>query len=137
MANIGQSRAQCGRLVGKCTLVSDVFSSTFRRLDPYRHESKIAQIVRTGSHIDDPDLAGEFVTVGDHFAAYQRRKFICPLIDIHVGVQASRLFVVDLFVARRLQQIQRPGGIGKESECVEMTAPDLDLVDERRSAVRP
>ncbi len=46
-----------------------------------------------------------------------------PSIDIHVRVQAARLFVRELALPGGLEQVQRPRGRGEEPERVEVAAP--------------
>ena len=56
------------------------------------------------------------------------RQFVGPLVQVHVGVQAARLFHGPLVLAARLQAVQRHGVRGVKAEGVEVRAADPVLL---------
>ena len=117
------------RFGGKSPLVLDVLGLAFGGFDQDGGIAPRVQVVGGRLHVHGPDPPGELEAVHHQLAGQQRRQFVGPLVQVHVGVQAAGLFHGPLVLPARLQAVQRHGVRGVEAEGVEVRAADPVVLD--------
>ena len=96
-----------------------------------------AQVVRAGPHVQPRISRASSKQSATSSLGDQRRELVRPFVDVHVGVQAARLLQLGLRVPGGLEQVERSGRRGEETERVEVRAPHrraLDDLGRRRPA---
>ncbi|MNI70725.1 hypothetical protein D3C73_1265550 [compost metagenome] len=78
-------------------------------------------------HVHRADSPGQFEAVHHQLTRKRRRQLVSPLIQVHVGVQASRLLHAALVLAGGRELIQWDGIGCVEAESVKVRAADAVL----------
>ena len=87
------------------------------------------EVVRGRPHIDLPRVHRELEAIHDEVPGNVRLEPHGVLVEIHVGVDAPRLFVVGLTRSRRCVLVQRFRLGGEEAESIDVRAAQADVVD--------
>lgn len=93
-------------------------------------ESELTQVIGAGAHVQGASEDGEFKSVGHQVAADPWPEFASPLVEIHVGVEASGLFVLMTGFEGWLEGIERDGRGREKTEGVVVGAAERLGFDE-------
>ena len=74
------------------TLVLSVEALAFGGFDGYGREVVGREVVGACAHVDDTCFAREFESIGNEAACDEGVEFVGPFVEVHIGVNAPRLF---------------------------------------------
>ncbi len=129
--------AQGRGAVGDVLLAAHVLGAPRRCFDRDRRKTVSGQVVGAGAHVQLSGGCGEFEAVGDESGVDQRAQLVRPLVDVHRGVHAPRLFAGDLRLAAQPLRIAGRGRLGEEPVGVEVAAAQRHRFDHGIGARRP
>ncbi len=101
-----------------------VFLAALCGFDFDRDDIPCGEVVGAGAHIEVAEIAGEMESFQEEVGTDPRHGFGGPFVEIHVGVDASGLFVEVAGIEGGLDAVERFGGGGEKAEGIVMGAGD-------------